>query len=122
MFLKFNLFSIAMAFLILVMTLIPGQAVPDEVDYLFNMDKIVHYSVFSMFALFMIVGFTKQYSFEFLRKQPISYSILFGFSLGVFTESMQLMVPGRSFELADLVVNTLGVFSGWGIFHLIYKL
>ena len=34
---------------------------------------------------------------------------------GIALEFAQRLVPGRSFEIADMVANTLGVFTGIGL-------
>ncbi len=77
--------------------------------------------IFGILVLLMIVGFTKQYAYAYLRKYavPLSLSISIGYSILI--EVIQIPIPGRYMEFMDIVANTLGCFIGYGIFYLIYK-
>lgn len=88
---------------------------------LLSFDKVAHFSVFSILTVLMIVGLTKQYSYLFLRRKAINISLLTGIVYGLLIEIIQQLIPGRHFELADVIANSFGCFIGVGIFYLIYK-
>ncbi len=67
-------------------------------------DKIAHFIMHGSIAFFGI---------SFMKNKPwvilfISVAILFGVSL----ELLQRSIPGRSFEYADIVANSLGTLLG----------
>jgi VanZ family protein len=123
MFFRYNLFTFLWLLLILLLTLTPGGAMPEANlwEELLSFDKVVHFMIFGILVLLMIVGFTKQYSYAYLRKYavPLSLSICIGYSILI--EVIQIPIPGRYMEFMDIVANTLGCFIGYGIFYLIYK-
>ena len=50
------------------------------------------------------------------RRLRVRAFYAFGFiALGVALEFVQATTPYRSFEIADMVANTVGVLFGWGI-------
>ena len=88
---------------------------------LLSFDKVVHFFIFSVLVFLMIIGLSKQYSFLVLRKNAVSISLGVGILYGLLIELIQYLIPGRSFEITDILANTLGCFIGLGAFHLIYK-
>lgn len=123
MFFRYNLFAIIWIFLILLLGLSPGDAMPDtDVWDFLSFDKIAHFFVFAVLSFLLIVGFTKQYSFKFLRYNAQTLAVVFSVLYGLLIELGQSVIPDRSLEYADLLANTIGALSGWVIFYLIYKL
>lgn len=88
---------------------------------LLSFDKIAHFFIFSVLVFLMIIGLSKQYRFQFLRANAQRVSLISGISYGIVIEIIQQFIPGRSFELADIIANTLGCAIGFGLFYLIYK-
>lgn len=123
MFFRYNLFGILWFLLILLLGLMPGGAMPETNiwDFL-SFDKIAHFSVFAILCFLLILGFSKQYSFLFIRHHAVKLSIIISLLYGTLIELLQTIIPDRGFELPDMLANTIGVFVGWLIFHLIYKL
>ncbi|WP_017732052.1 VanZ family protein [Nafulsella turpanensis] len=123
MFLRYNAFTICWALIILLLTLSPGESMPetDLWDELLSFDKVAHFFVFSLLVLLMIVGLTKQYSYELLRRKAVVYSLSVSIGYGLLIEAIQMVIPDRHFELADLLANTTGCFIGFGLFYLLYK-
>lgn len=123
MFFRYNLFTFCWLLLILLLTLTPGQAIPDTSlwEELINVDKVVHFLIFSILVLLMIIGFTKQYRFASVRKYAIPAALGISIGYGLLIELIQIIIPDRGFELMDVVANTIGCFIGYAVFYLIYK-
>jgi glycopeptide antibiotics resistance protein len=122
MILRYNIFTIAWALLILALTLTPGDSMPDlSIWDLLSFDRFAHLFVFSVLVLLMTIGLTKQYTSLFLRFNAgkLAFLLSFGFSLVV--ELLQQIIPGRSVEINDLIANTSGCLTGSLVFYLIYK-
>jgi len=122
MILRYNTFTIGWALLILVLTLTPGNSMPDlSIWDLLSFDRFAHLFVFAILVMFMTIGFTKQYSFLFLRFNAAKLSFLFSFGFSLIIELLQGLVPGRYAELNDVIANSAGCLTGSLIFYLIYK-
>lgn len=93
--------SILVTALILLVTLIPGRAVPN-VGFS-GIDLIVHVTVFGLWGV--AVGR------EFPRV-ALGALIGAGAALAVVTEVTQIMVPGRAFSWWDLLADALGATAG----------
>jgi len=99
----------------------PGQQFP-EIGDLFSFDKLAHSGVFAILVLLMIIGFSKQYTFQIFREQPIRYSVLISLIYASFLELGQSLIPDRYANFYDMAFNILGVGLGYIIFLIIYKL
>jgi len=66
-------------------------------------DKTLHFTAYALLAFIPVVGF------QLRRGIPLALSMVF---LGVALEFAQRLVPSRSFEIADMVANALGVLAG----------
>jgi VanZ family protein len=69
-------------------------------------DKILHSAAYTLLAFIPVFGFR-------LRAGLISAGVTV--LLGVALEFAQTLVPGRSYEVADMVANALGVGAGIGL-------
>jgi hypothetical protein len=78
-----------------------GSAVLNLVGLL--SDKLVHFSSYTLLAFIPAMGFR--------RPAGIACALAM-IPVGVGLEFLQRMVPGRSFEIADMAANTLGVLAG----------
>ncbi len=123
MFFRYNLFAILWILLILLLGLSPGEAMPDtDVWDFLSFDKVAHFFIFAVLSFLLIIGFTKQYSFKFVKYNAQILAIGFSIFYSLLIELGQALIPGRSMEYADLLANCIGALSGWVIFYLIYKL
>jgi VanZ family protein len=120
MFLRFNLFTFLWAGIIFLLILMPGQEMPEMRD-LFSFDKLAHLGVFSILSFFMIIGFSKQYTFPGLKSNPIRYALIISTLYASILELGQSLIPDRYANYYDMTFNLLGVFIGAIIFLLIYK-
>jgi len=98
----------------------PGDQLP-EIGDIFSFDKIAHLGVFCILCFFMIIGFTKQYSFLKLKQSPIKFSLIISGAYASILELGQALVPDRYANFFYLAFNLIGVLFGYILFLLIYK-
>ena len=79
-----------------------------------HFDKVVHFMLYSVFTLFLMSGFSRQYR-KTLPKAYI-YSFLIAFSLGVLIEFIQEHVQ-RGYDVADMAANTVGIIVALSLFN-----
>lgn len=84
-------------------------------------DKVAHLFVFAILVLLMIVGFSKQYRYLYIRFQAIKLSLIICLAYGLLIEVAQSLVPDRTLEYADLIADFVGCGVGYGIFYWVYK-
>lgn len=119
---RYHVFTLIWAVIIAILTLSPGRSMPDSpfrnIPYL---DKIVHAGIFALLSFLMARGIIKQYS-----GHKTKYACFAGFTItisyGAAIEYLQKLVPGRSFELNDLIANTTGALLGIAACYFLLKL
>lgn len=119
MFIRYLWPAILWSVIILILTLIPGNAVP-EVG-IFQFDKLVHFFIFGMLMLLSSYGLKKVLD---LKSKPVNYlmlTTLYSVSFGIMIEILQRFVPGRNFSYADIIANTIGVAIGYLAFIILKK-
>ncbi|WP_375580969.1 VanZ family protein [Marivirga tractuosa] len=123
MFLRYNLFGIIWFLLILLLGLTPGESMPiTNVWEFLSFDKIAHFFVFAVLSFLLILGFSKQYTFMFFRYYAVPLAIGISLLYGLIIEIGQTFIPERGLEPLDILANTIGVFAGWFVFYVIYKI
>jgi VanZ family protein len=84
--------------------LLPGNSAPMRwVGASHINDKTLHFTAYAVLAFIPVFGA------KLRRGVPLAASTIL---LGVALEFAQRLVPSRSFEVADMVANTLGVSAG----------
>lgn len=123
MFFRYNFFTLGWLLLVLLLTLTPGENMPQTGLWqdLLSFDKVAHFFIFAVLVFLMIVGLSKQYRYLFLRNKAVSISLVLGIVYGIIIEIIQHFIPGRGFEITDILANTIGCFMGFGLFYLVYK-
>src|SRR6478752_3820210 len=102
--------ALAWALVILVLTLTPGNYIPQPPWDIFQFDKLVHCFIFFIQALLALRG---AYIKEHLKNTRIYLSIFIICTLfGICIELVQHFVPGRSMSPADAIANTTGTLLG----------
>jgi hypothetical protein len=109
-------------FICLLLFLPGGQLRP----YLFlgfiPQDKIVHFVLFSFFALFNRVGWAKWYRCDYVPKRATRFTFFGSLLFAFFTELLQHFAAlDRMFSLGDIVADSLGALFGLFVFQLLYK-
>lgn len=109
-------FSILVALLIVLVSLVPGTSMPDS--SLFNipaLDKLVHFGMYTVLG-FMVILESRDHITGF-RKHVLLISGLF--LLGTLIEVLQAtVVATRSAEWLDLLANLTGLIAGALAFRL----
>ena len=98
--------------------LTPGSSLPEVSVFSFQ-DKLIHFILFFVLA-YLAVGLGIREKQEIWRSKRLWMNFL-GLALlpSVGLETAQHLIPYRSFDLNDLIVNVLGVFSG--LFAYLYR-
>lgn len=81
--------------------------------------KLAHFTIYAIGG-FLIMNYT--YSMEKTIKQKILFSIALGGSYAITDEIHQFFVPGRSAQIFDVCIDTLGVIVGIFVYSLIRKI
>jgi VanZ family protein len=95
-------FSLIWAVVMLIACTAKMQHSPDTGVHIPYLDKIVH------FAIFAVLGFL--ISYEKKSANWTNLAICAGY--GLLIEIIQIFLPWRSFELADLLADTIGALAG----------
>lgn len=95
--------TLIISLLIIVAVMIPGRDLPDV--NIGSYDKLIHVSMFLVWAVAAC--------FDFGTAQRVCYFIFFGGALfSAFTEVLQILVEGRSFDLHDMAADIVGLALG----------
>ncbi|MBL7903781.1 MAG: VanZ family protein [Bacteroidales bacterium] len=106
---------------ILVLTLLPGNYFPKVQHFwqLFKPDKLIHLSIFAIFAFLLMLGAFRQYSLSGNRYHTRVYPVLVSLGTGILTEMLQASLPlGREASIYDGIANFTGTFAGYLLFRL----
>lgn len=103
-----------LAFLVVIVvgSLLPGSVEDKVLSGLLvhPWDKVAHFSAYSLLAFFPV----------FSRLGISTPQVGAGLAaMGLLLELLQTLVPGRAFELGDLLANTCGVLFGLAIAYLL---
>jgi VanZ family protein len=111
MLLRYTWPAITWSVFILVITLIPGDALPPS--DLFQIDKVVHFIVFGVLMIVSAYALLRNFAVKGSPAKPMSIAIVYSLGFGAMIEVLQLFVPGRSFSLLDILANSIGVGLGY---------
>jgi VanZ family protein len=114
--LKYHWRAILWIVIIAVACLMPDDNLPStsffsKIPYF---DKMVHFSMYFIFTLFLMSGFSRQYGKTSAKAYVFSFIIAFSF--GVVIEFIQEKV-GRSYDIYDMAANTLGIIVSLLLFN-----
>ena len=115
--LKYKL-TIVCVILVLIAILMPGDDVPSV--GVPNMDKAVHFTMFFVTSSCLFLESSSCYrsaSYGKILIARIAGLIVFAYA----TEIMQLFVPGRSYDLTDLLADSIGVVLAVGAYFGLVK-
>ena len=100
----FRIILIGYLFIILILSTIPGRAIPDI--NLFSIDKLLHIIEYFILA-FLAINAVKN-----LSTNTIIAIILIGIIYGGFNEIWQSLVAGRFASMYDAIANGVGMILG----------
>ena len=101
----------AVLFLVIVLPDVSRAYISNILLHYPGIDKLVHFVEF-LLIMCMTYLFLSLRMFAFPRNKKVGISLLFSLSISVIDEYHQLLIPKRSFEYADLLVNTAGILTG----------
>jgi VanZ family protein len=91
--------------------LTPGSSLP-EVSVISFQDKLIHFVIFFILS-YLSLGLGIREKKEVWRKKRLWINfLLIALLPSIGLETAQHLIPFRSFDLNDLIVNLLGIFSG----------
>jgi VanZ family protein len=98
--------------------LTPGSSLP-EVSVIIFQDKLIHFVIFFILS-YLSLGLGIREKKEVWRKKRLWINfLLIALLPSIGLETAQHLIPFRSFDLNDLIVNVLGVTSG--LFGYLYR-
>ena len=99
---------------ITLLTLLPGQAIPNISWDFISIDKTVHIVMFSTLVFIGLLGV--QYNGFKLGRLPKLTIMLGAILYGYILELLQSYIPQRSYDFADLAADSVGTLVGYGLF------
>jgi VanZ family protein len=113
---KYHWRAILWIIVIVTACLVPVEQLPDTslLSRIPHLDKAVHFGMYFVFALFFMSGFVRQYSHTSIK--AYIFSFVWAFLLGVLIELIQ-ETTGRSYDIYDMLANTIGVIVALLLFN-----
>ena len=116
--------SLVWALIILILTGLPGEYIPEIVgfwDWL-SYDKLVHVFVFGTLSFLLFFNFREQYFNSKKRYRIVLAIVCVSLAYGLLTEVLQDTVfIRRDGNVFDFLADGLGAIAGWLAFKLIYQ-
>ena len=112
-------YTISFALFILIVSILPTSD-HEELGSVPYRDKLAHIFLYAILA-FVASGEVKRSDRE--RKPPMSsylVMVLYTLFYGIFIEMVQLLLSYRSFEVMDILANSIGIFGGVAMFFIFY--
>ena len=81
----------------------------DPSEKTFALDKLLHFSTFSIITYLIFFALSYQDKILFLKIHRTAITILFALSIGTSIEIIQLYMPNRSTSIYDIIANLCGV-------------
>lgn len=98
--------------------LMPGSSLP-EVSIVSFQDKLIHFILFYVLSYLAVgLGIHEKKAIWRSKRLWINFFLL-GLLPSIGLETAQHLIPNRNFDLNDLIINLLGIFSG--LFGYLYR-
>lgn len=117
---RFLVGSIAWALIILILTLTPGEHVPQV--GVFSYDKLGHSIIFGILSFLIPFGLKRKKNVTLSLNAIMLISLVFTIAYGSALEIMQDFIPGRAMDYVDAIANTAGAIGGVTLFYLVNKM
>lgn len=99
--------------------LIPASVFKPVSFNLFEIDKVVH---FGLYFVLVCLWLTVLYARHTLKRKNHLIIVLLSIGYGILIELIQAIShTGRSYELDDIIANTIGALAGWLLFNPLIK-
>ena len=123
MFLRYNLYTIVWLVGMFTFLFLGREDVPHHQIFPFlSFVTLTHFIQFFVLTFFLIVGFTKQQQFVYLKFHAMKASLVVGVSYAILLEALYFFLPHLRFEIGNLITDIVGVGCGFAFFWIIYKL
>lgn len=119
MFFKRIKWALLWAMLIFILCAIPGKDIPfGGIWELFNVDKLIHASLFFVQAALLIQGFNNQTQVILFSRKPKLFAVVLCIMYGADLELMQgAFFEDRTADIHDFVANSFGAVTGALLFE-----
>jgi VanZ family protein len=121
MFWRFNAFGICWSLLVILVSVVPGNALPGLSLGYIPLDLFIHFILYWLLSLLVVVGLLKQNNYLFLKLNAVPIAIAYANTLGFSMEIFQIFINGRHFDLSDLTANLVGSMIGIVTYYILYK-
>lgn len=105
----YKIFVVLWLFIVAVLSLIPVPKGADVVS-----DKSIHFFFYLLTSMIVYLAISNE---SFVRS--LSITVIFVLFYGILIEALQSLVPYRTFSIADIVANTMGIVT-YIVFYVIY--
>lgn len=115
--------SIVWAVIVLLLTGIPGNYVPETISFLdwASPDKVVHFILFGGQSFLILYAYRDKLSDKKILIKIAIVAIVVGVVYGLLTEILQAYVfVGRNGNVYDFIADLLGALIGFLAFYLLY--
>ena len=112
---------IAEILIIFIIMSMPGNKLPAEnsFTYAFKVDKVIHFILFFTFSYTLLLYFKKSDKKCLKNKRIQIIAVISCIIYGILLEFYQkLYVPSRSFDITDMLANTIGSIFGLLFFYI----
>ena len=104
--------------LIFTLSSLPGEDYIPTIDL---GDKVDHFAAYFVLSVFLYLAMIMQKKYPRFKEFPVKYTFIIAFFYGVFDEFHQLFIPGRYFDLFDLLADVVGTILALYIVHLLHN-
>lgn len=120
--LKYYLPATVWIILILIVCTLPGKDIPTNSFFeKVHFDKIVHFGLFGGVVLFLSLGIYQQK--KYISPATLIILVIIAATYGLAIEFIQkYWAIGRSFDIYDVVADTLGAIAGIWVFKIVRHL
>ncbi len=106
-----RVFAILIPLLILAGSSVPGNKIPKAFEL--TPDKLIHCAEYAVLGFFLFRWIDLE--FRLKRSSTALLTLLVGSAFGILDESYQRLIPGRTPDVYDWVLDTIGVVIAIGI-------
>ena len=94
---------------------------PDYIPTFELGDKFEHFFAYCGLSVLLFFALNFQGKYTKLRAKSVNFTIIICSFYGLFDELHQIPIPGRTFDLLDLLANVIGITLGVTIGYLFFK-
>ncbi|WP_027418050.1 VanZ family protein [Crocinitomix catalasitica] len=110
--------------IIIVLSLFPGNKLPDVEFEWVKIDNIFHLGFYSILSFLMLLGFNGgEIKMNLSKTRLYIVIIIAGIVIGISLELMQeYLIPFRFYDIKDIIINSFGTVFGSIIYNRLVKI